>query len=305
MSSDTLVLDYQNACVYRSDLALLESNTAWLNDACIHFQMTRLASGNDPEKQDTNPTTAAGSLKEYSPRIQCLDPSVVSFFMHQLSFEDEDDLDEMKTLCQSWGLPSEYDQKSSNPIIMLLPINDNHGASSLSFQTPGGGTHWSLLLCAIMQGEWIVFHFDSSGRYNAQIASRVANKLQQMQSVCQGENDSEAEEGGRNKSSKEILILECQTPQQTNGYDCGVCTLCNAQAIINFCASDGGLRYVNKIEAYDDDYQCSSHSLVLELKSLFERAVLEISTKKGGAAAMCNSMRKNIASDIRELSSKV
>ena len=136
MSSDTLVLDYQNACVYRSDLALLESNTAWLNDACIHFQMTRLASGNDPEKQDTNPTTAAGSLKEYSPRIQCLDPSVVSFFMHQLSFEDEDDLDEMKTLCQSWGLPSEYDQKSSNPIIMLLPINDNHGASSLSFQTP-------------------------------------------------------------------------------------------------------------------------------------------------------------------------
>ena len=36
------LLNYHDAVVYPSDLALLNSPTAWLNDACINFQMTRL-----------------------------------------------------------------------------------------------------------------------------------------------------------------------------------------------------------------------------------------------------------------------
>ena len=36
------LLDYHDAVVYPADLALLDSPTAWLNDACIHFHMARL-----------------------------------------------------------------------------------------------------------------------------------------------------------------------------------------------------------------------------------------------------------------------
>ena len=36
------LLNYHDVVVYPSDLALLESPTAWLNDTCIHFQLTRL-----------------------------------------------------------------------------------------------------------------------------------------------------------------------------------------------------------------------------------------------------------------------
>ena len=36
------LLNYHDAVIYPSDLALLDSHTARLNDACINFQMTRL-----------------------------------------------------------------------------------------------------------------------------------------------------------------------------------------------------------------------------------------------------------------------
>lgn len=42
MSANDLLLNYHDAVIYRSDLALLDSQTDWLNDACINFQMTRL-----------------------------------------------------------------------------------------------------------------------------------------------------------------------------------------------------------------------------------------------------------------------
>ena len=39
---DKLLLNYHDAVVYESDLSILDSPTAWLNDSCIHFQMNRL-----------------------------------------------------------------------------------------------------------------------------------------------------------------------------------------------------------------------------------------------------------------------
>lgn len=36
------LLNYHDAVVRASDLALLDSPTAWLNDACINFRLTRL-----------------------------------------------------------------------------------------------------------------------------------------------------------------------------------------------------------------------------------------------------------------------
>ena len=42
VSADRLLVNYNDAVIYTSDLAILDLSTAWLNDACINFQMTRL-----------------------------------------------------------------------------------------------------------------------------------------------------------------------------------------------------------------------------------------------------------------------
>jgi hypothetical protein len=42
VSANRLLVNYNDAVIYTSDLAILDSSTAWLNDACINFQLTRL-----------------------------------------------------------------------------------------------------------------------------------------------------------------------------------------------------------------------------------------------------------------------
>lgn len=63
MSADDLLVNYHDAVIYPSDLALLDSPTDWLNDACINFHMRRLQhtqdetrdagkeGGRDPKRQ--------------------------------------------------------------------------------------------------------------------------------------------------------------------------------------------------------------------------------------------------------------
>ena len=41
------LLNYFDAVIYPSDLVFLDSPTAWLNDACINFQMTCLQQTQD------------------------------------------------------------------------------------------------------------------------------------------------------------------------------------------------------------------------------------------------------------------
>lgn len=41
-TTDSLLVNYNDAVIYSSDLFILDSSTAWLNDACINFQLTRL-----------------------------------------------------------------------------------------------------------------------------------------------------------------------------------------------------------------------------------------------------------------------
>ena len=38
----TLLLNYHDAVIYPADMAILDTPTAWLNDAIIHFQLTRM-----------------------------------------------------------------------------------------------------------------------------------------------------------------------------------------------------------------------------------------------------------------------
>jgi Ulp1 family protease len=145
-----MIVNYHDAVVYGSDLQLLESPTAWLNDAAIHFHFTYL------QQHD------AGSQDRY------MDPSVILFFMHQCT--DKEDIEDFAS---NINFP-----KTGR---IFIPVNDSMHTTSTAWLTPQSGQHWSLLVVLLMSGiDKIEFwHFDSvrnSG--NKKAAQDIVNKLQ-------------------------------------------------------------------------------------------------------------------------------
>lgn len=161
-NSNPLILSYNGTCcIYQSDLQLLESDSEWLNDSCINFQMTRLsertveaattittavvAVADDAEtaSKNDNGANSTGSSSSNNDsndpiRIVFMDPSIVSFFMHQISIDDDEDRDEILGLYNNtWELNTQYtqtqkklksssQQSGSKMVAMMIPINDNH-----------------------------------------------------------------------------------------------------------------------------------------------------------------------------------
>ncbi|KAL9183931.1 hypothetical protein ACHAXT_002017 [Thalassiosira profunda] len=250
MSSDAPILSYRDALIYPSDLALLDSKCAWLNDAVINFQMTRLqhrptATGSGEARgqrsRGRQPDGADGGEGGcVQPDDLFLDPSVVSFLMHQLPEDDEDFADGASNLVASWKLT----RQSNSPDLrehqrkrIFIPISDQFGADRSAFVRPGGGMHWSLLLWeigAFCGGDAHVSlgirfqHFDSSKGCNASAARAVASKLLKVMCAPMSKKDCNIDS---------LEVIECRTPQQRNGYDCcGVLTLFFAEAL----SSSGG-----------------------------------------------------------------
>jgi sentrin-specific protease 8 len=187
-----LVINYNDAVIYGKDLGLYENRTAWLNDACIHYRLTRLQQKYDP--------TSKSEL--------FFDPAVVSFLMHQV--EDED---EMRDFSRG------YNHFESTKRI-FVPVNDNMGSSH--WQTPGLGSHWSLLVLNVSSEPPISLHFDSVTGSNQKTAQAVATKLYQALDT--------ARQSAR-RDLENNVVQECITPQQKNGFDCGVHVLANAEAL--------------------------------------------------------------------------
>jgi sentrin-specific protease 8 len=181
-----LFLNYNDAVLYESDMVLLDSPTAWLNDACIHFYQTVLAEQQEEEQH------------RKSSRITFMDPSVVTFLMHQC---DEEDLQDF-----SGSLDKECE-------MYVISVNDGH-ASSTAWRRPGGGSHWSLLV--ILQDSAVYLHFDSVKGGNAVAAQAVATVFSNVL--------------GHKKNN--ILVTEVNTPQQQNGFDCGLHALGAAEVLV-------------------------------------------------------------------------
>jgi sentrin-specific protease 8 len=203
-----LVLNYDDAVIYGKDLGLLERHAAWLNDACIHYQLTRLQQTHDPTAKS----------------ILFLDPAVVSFLMHQV----EDD-DEMRDFTAGY-----HHFESTKRI--FVPINDNMG--SQDWQTPGLGSHWSLLLVllspvssAAEEGTTtpLFFHFDSVTGSNQKAAHAVATKLYQAWEMAQVE---------QHPYPAQVHVHKCASHQQRNGFDCGLHLLANAQGLADCIDTD-------------------------------------------------------------------
>mmetsp|Transcript_14938 Transcript_14938/g.32421 ORF Transcript_14938/g.32421 Transcript_14938/m.32421 type:complete len:303 (+) Transcript_14938:17-925(+) len=294
------LLNYHDAIIYPSDLALLDSSTAWLNDACMNFQMTRLQQtqgdrrGATKEEERKGMDDDAGCIDQLEDMF--IDPSVLSFLMHQLTEDDEDYDDELSNLNASWNLPKPptsvhqcdgmkklgkealHAQKSTQTHQrkrIFLPISDQFGASRSTFARPGGGYHWSLLLWEInthsdgfSASVGVDFHhFDSSRGYNASAAIAVAKKLLKVLGASMSKDDGVADV---------VEVLECQTPQQRNGYDCGVFALGFTEAL-----------------SASDDYGFVKEDHEALLQSHFE--------EKGGHGEFASGLRKQIGDDIRAL----
>ena len=82
-----------------------------------------------------------------------------------------------------------------------------------------GGSHWSLLIYSAQSEEF--YHFDSSSGMNSgdarPIAARLHSFLQKKKSDLSGM-----------KVASRLAITEVSVLQQSNGYDCGIHTIANA-----------------------------------------------------------------------------
>lgn len=188
-SDNEQILNYDDAVIYGSDLKLVNSRTEWLNDACIHFYMNVLRN-----RLNQSPRSNTEFL--------FMDPSVVSFFMHQCS--DEEDFEDFK---KGTKLP--------NHGFVFIPVNNAmRRRSEFHKDYFHNGSHWSLLVIAICKsgsGTGIerhrqYWHFDSvkhSG--NSFAAKDIADKLSAVF-----------------PHGSETIVQEADAPQQENGYDCGI-----------------------------------------------------------------------------------
>lgn len=222
--------------------------------------------------------------------------------MHQCDEDDEDFQDDVSNLYQAWGLSKLQGQSTTTTTSLskrktkriFVPINDQYAQSRSAFAIPGGGSHWSLLLWEITiirsvsesesaksehgrtytqsMGEAEIlsgyFHFDSYKGYNSSAAKAVAKKLSKVLTCTQS-----------SIVNPNVSVVECQTPQQNNGYDCGVFMLGFAEAL-----------------ALDDSGFGSQIEYETALKTRFDAM--------GGQKRFASGLRKSMAVVIRELASE-
>jgi hypothetical protein len=277
---DELIVNYRDAVVYGRDLKLLESPSSWLNDSLVHFGMLRLLHGScrTPTDSDNNSGSNGGAkrarrwiddsstLASSSPGgVLCVDPSVLSFLMHQvLGGEDEDE--ELQDFCLSHNCFRGIQ-------VVFLPVNDDfadpHWAARAHTGT-AAGTHWSLLVAVAsaadrdgeenVRGPLQFHHFDSVRGHNRATAVAVATLWSRVWQMAQesapvGEAVAKKEAAPpttaaapaaeapapgslASLNSTTVRVRECAGPQQSNGYDCGLHVLGSVEAILLLLLSE-------------------------------------------------------------------
>ncbi|BFG34322.1 hypothetical protein CerSpe_205960 [Prunus speciosa] len=107
--------------------------------------------------------------------------------------------------------------------LVIFPINDNDDVSKA-----GGGSHWSLLAFERNANKFFhhdsnggFFHHDSKGGMNSVHAKRLYNAVVSFMGVS--------------SSTTKPVYQECNSsPQQMNGYDCGLYVLAIARVICSW-----------------------------------------------------------------------
>jgi Ulp1 family protease len=222
-----------------------------------------------------------------------VDPTVVSYFLHQLSPNDSDDKDEFQLLGRKWIDASQ--ERTCH--FIFVPINSNFSKSSHEAFTTGHGLHWSLLLVMIHKGILEFYHFDSSYSFNMEAAQIVASRMKFILSLVMihlmNTKDDEI-------LDKEIRITECKCTQQCNGYDCGIHTLINVEAIME------GLKTFRWMTSAEEDLLNHEHVLYSQLQRHLEDRIQATSMieNKADLSITTESMRHRILQDILTIATK-
>lgn len=276
---DEFVVNYHDACIYGRDLALLDSPTEWLNDACIHFAFTELQVAHDqataPPPHDNNNNNQPSSM------ILFFDPAVVSFLMHQC--HDEDDYRDFCRGCRNFQQPQDHDMRRRH--VLMIPINDTLTASH--WNVPGMGSHWSLLVLVLMNHHHPHPDDDDDDEEKTNQQQRFVSTAVHLDSVRHGTGgnlpvaQAVADQIVRAASlSAPKVVVQCQsTPQQQNAYDCGVHVIAMAQQI-----SERIFKQSSFPQSQDD----------------LEKCFLD----PDNSMPSCKQVRKELAQRIRQLASK-
>ncbi|CDX17088.1 conserved hypothetical protein [Mesorhizobium sp. ORS 3324] len=165
------------------DRGLALDATQWLSDEHIQRDYELLAQ----QLQRENPDLAA--------RTRLVDPLIAHYHLRLGS--DNAALRAFQRIV--------YDRTGNDTAdFLFLPVND---ASATDPQRRG--SHWSLLLVDRRERERpVAYHYDSAGRFNAQPAAQLAQRL-----------------GAR--------LEPARISQQQNGYDCGVFVLDGTRALVS------------------------------------------------------------------------
>ena len=283
---DELVINYHDAVIYGSDLKLVQSETAWLNDSCILFYMTYL------EKKYNDGNTF----------IKMMDPSVTSYFMHQCVDDDE-----IGDFVSGFQLPTVTDEAPPSSTTSLspssfstseipnlgmkvigkifIPINDNMSIShSRTWTQPGGGNHWSLLLLVLSNSTFggnsklvSYIHLDSiQNSHNSVAAADVVTKL----------NRYIFEPNGYMPFTSKVLQQSKNTPQQRNSYDCGIHMLMAIEQILltNSDTTSTLLLEVQQYERILQEYVRNHPTFCQELRSTISNTIVDIAAKSSASS---------------------
>ncbi|KAK6144462.1 hypothetical protein DH2020_021282 [Rehmannia glutinosa] len=97
--------------------------------------------------------------------------------------------------------------------LIIFPINDNADVSMAE-----GGSHWSLL--AFERNANVFVHHDSSEGFNSVHSKRVYRSVVSY-------------------VASDAKYIDCSTPRQVNGYDCGLYVTAIAREICEWYVSEG------------------------------------------------------------------
>lgn len=171
---DEIVLSYQNYVIRSSDIALLKTNTSWINDVIIGFYFDYL---NEKYKDSTT-------------RMLFIGPELTQLLKMQDSTVHE--------------LLEPLDAINYDYVFFAVNNCETNAA---------GGSHWSLLIYS--RNESGFFHCDSMRYTNRLSAKMLVKKLKNYFFPKQ-----------------HSIYVEISSPQQNNGYDCGLYVLCVADVAI-------------------------------------------------------------------------
>ena len=289
--NNELIINYHDAVIYGWDLKLIERRTEWLNDSCIHFFFTLL------QQQHQSCVQTSEDASSIRCSFLFMDPSVVSFWMHQCI--DQDEIDDFVTSTQFPGKENNRDG------IIFIAVNDSMSTKSSSNNAFDSGSHWSLLVIEIAVSERFEIenkedtaktalrfsHYDSvrnSGNVKAaeEIAAKICLHVYPEVSVITkslsvASNFSKVSNG---------LVHQADTPQQQNSYDCGVHALGAAKILSKYASMTNSTS--------DKEFKNICDSPHRRLQDLEKCLRIEIGND---SQIFCSRLRHEISSEIRRL----